>query len=217
LRISIVKQSWLLLVALAGSGCALTDMRLRPPEVPEVSQQCSSTRPLVTLVVPFDDSRPHRNRCGMKKNGYNMDTADILCDADPARYLAGLLAAELDKAGFEVQRKATSSSGGLRLEGQLLQFFVEPKVGASTFTPEADIHVKLSATSASGLRAERNFYMKWEEVSMVGTEDNFQTAADTATARIAGSMTQAVQELIQRFPELKARTAGDSTHAQPCS
>jgi hypothetical protein len=215
---SIVKQSWLFLVVLAGSGCALTDMSLRPPEVPEMSRQCAGTRPLITLVTPFDDSRPQRQRCGMKKNGYNLDTANILCDGDPELYLANLLAAELDKAGFEVQRKAPSaSSGGLHLEGQLLQFFVEPKVGGFTFTPEADIHVKLSAASASGLKAERDFYVKWEEVSLAGTESNFQTAADKATVLIVGNMAQAVQELIQRFPELKTRTSGDSTQAQPCS
>lgn len=154
----------------------------------------------------------------MKKNGYNMDTADILCSANPARYLAKLLAAELDKAGFEVQYKtAAASSEGVQLNGQILQFFVEPKVGAFTFTPEADVHVRLSATSASGLKAERDFYVKWEETSMVGTEDNFQIAADKATFGVVINMAQAVQELIQRYPELKTRTSGTSTQGQPCS
>jgi hypothetical protein len=193
-------------------------MNLRAPELPEVSRQCTGSRPLITLVTPFDDSRPQHNRCGMKKNGYNMDTANILCGADPSRYLARLLAVELDKAGFEVQHKASSaSSSGLKLEGELLQFFVEPKVDAFTYTPEADVHVKLTATSSSGLKAERDFYVKWEETSMVGTEDNFQIAADKATSGVVINMAHAVQELVERYPELKTRTAGDSTQGQPCS
>jgi hypothetical protein len=63
----------------------------------------------------------------------------------------------------------------LRLEGKLLQFFVEPKVGFVTFTPEADIHVRLVASSPSGLLAERDFYVKGEETSLIGTENNFQS------------------------------------------
>jgi hypothetical protein len=154
----------------------------------------------------------------MKKNGYNMETAQIFCGAEPSAYLAELLAAELVEAGFDVQRKNTAtSSGALHLEGELLQFFVEPKVDAFTFTPETDIHVKLTATSASGLDAERDFYVKAEEVALAGTEDTFQTASVRATHQIVTRMAQAVQELVQRYPELKTRTAGTSTQGQPCS
>lgn len=218
MSISLLKHSWLVLLALTGSGCALTDMNLRAPEVPQVARQCGGSRPLITLVTPFDDIRPQKKRCGMKKNGYNMDTADIFCGADPARYLAQRLAVELDKAGFEVQHKAAAgSSDGLKLEGQLWQFFVEPKVGAFTFTPEADVHVRLFATSPSGLKAERSFYVKWEETSMVGTDDNFQIAVDKATSGAVINMTHAVQDLVQRYPELKIRTTPTTNQGQPCS
>ncbi|MFL5348714.1 MAG: hypothetical protein ACJ8AT_28290 [Hyalangium sp.] len=216
-----MKQCLFFLVALSGGGCALTDLTLRAPEVPAVARQCTSTRPLVTLVTPLEDNRPQKKRCGMKKNSYNMDTADIFCGAEPAQYLAGLLAVELDKAGFEVRHTsslaASASTDGVQLEGQLLQFFVEPAVGFATFTPEADAYVRLLATSASGLKAERDFYVKWEETSIVGTEDNFQIAADKATSGVVINMAHAVQELLERYPQLKTRTAGNSTQGQPCS
>lgn len=218
MRFSIVKPSLLLLVALSGSGCAFTDVSLRAPEVSEVARKCTGTRPLITLVTPFEDNRPQKKRCGMKKNSYDMETADVFCGAEPSRYLAGLLAAELDKAGFDVQYKAASaSSEGLHLEGQLLQFFVEPVIGAFTANPEADVYVKLSATSASGLKAERDFYVKWEETSLAATDDNIQIAADKATSGVVINMAHAVQELVERFPELKTRTADNSTQGQPCS
>ena len=214
-----MKQFCLFLaVMVTGSGCALTDMTLRSPAVPEASRQCTGTRPVITLVTPLDDSRPQKHRCGIKKNGYNMETAQIFCGAEPAAYLADLLAAELVEAGFDVQRKAAAtSSGGLHLKGELLQFFVEPVVGAFTFTPEADIQVKLTATTTTGLDAERDFYVKVEEVALAGTEDTFQAAAARATHQISGRMAQAVQELVQRYPELKTRTAETSTQGQPCS
>lgn len=203
---------------LAGSGCALTDVTIKPPAASAAKPQCTSSGPVITLVAPFEDHRQQRQRCGMKKNGYNMDTADVLCAQNPSVYLADLLAKRLVEAGYTVERKASApSAGALHLQGQLLQFFVEPKVGAFTFTPEADIHVKLTATSASGLDAERDFYVKAEEVSAVGLDENFQSAADQATTQLVGNMAKAVEDLFKRYPDLKGQASGNATGAQPCS
>jgi hypothetical protein len=137
----------------------------------------------------------------MQKNGWNWDTANVYCSAEPSIYIADLLANELKEAGFSVPFKAQTSDP-LRVEGKLLQFFVEPKVGFATFSPEADIHVRLVATSGSGLLADRDFYVKVDETSLVGTAGNFQLASEAATRRIIKDMAAAIVALYDRFPEL---------------
>jgi hypothetical protein len=139
----------------------------------------------------------------MKKNGYNMDTADILCAEPPNQWLAALLAEELRKAGFRVATDPRQTGpGALRLEGTLTQFFLEPDVGFLTFSPEADIELRLVATAPSGLVAERRFYGKGRETALSGLEDNFRLAADSAVRDMLARVVNAVAELVQQHPEL---------------
>jgi Uncharacterized lipoprotein len=182
-------------------GCAFANVTVTPPRSPINSGVGGGRGREIVIQVPFADDRPQRSRCGMQKNGYNMDTANVNCSAEPYLFVAELLEKELKEAGFSVSYKAQTRDP-LRVEGKLLQFFVEPKVGFLTFTPEADIHVRLSATSGSGLVAERDFYVKAEEESLVGTEGNFQLAAEAATKRAIKDMVSAIVSLCDRFPEL---------------
>jgi len=163
----------------------------------------------VVVVVPFADERLARDRCGMKKNGYNMDTANVYCAQEPARFLADLLAKELAASGFRIVPAA--EGGAVRIEGRLMQFFVEPKVGAFTFTPEADVHVRLIASAATGLLAERDFYVKGIEESFVGTESNFQLASDTAVRSVVKEMVAAIISLLDRYPDAQLRISAIPT------
>ncbi len=183
-------------------GCAFHDLRVTPPEGPIGSNLSGGNQRSVQVIVPFADDRPVRSRCGMQKNGYNADTANVYCSAEPAQWLADLLATELQATGFKVISASQASAGAVRLEGSLLQFFVEPKVGAFTFSPEADIHVRLVARSPSGLLAERDFYVKGTETSLVGVESNFQAATTSAARSIIKDMVGAVLALMNRYPEL---------------
>lgn len=189
------------LLVIASSGCAITNMNLAPPRGPVAANLTGGKQRYVAVVVPFADERQTPQRCGMKKNGYNMDTASVLCTEPPATFLATLLASELRAAGFEVYTNA-APNGAVKLEGHLLQFFVEPKVGFVTFTPEADVHVRLVASSTSGLLAERDFYVKGTETSLVGTDENMQRASDTAVRAIVRDMVAAVLSLLDRYPDV---------------
>ena len=195
-------RRFLLLPLLALSSCAFATVNVTPPKAPQSTGLTGGKQRAVQLVVPLADARAQPNRCGMQKNGYNMDTANVVCSVAPASWLAESLATELRTAGFTVLPSAPTGATALRLEGKLLQFFVEPKVGFLTFTPEADIHIRLVASSPSGLLAERDFYVKGEETSLVGAESNFQSASDGATRQILGDMVRAVIELMDRYPEL---------------
>lgn len=195
-------QKCLAIFALASlTGCAFTQVNITPPK-DEVSVGLSGGNARrVAVVIPMDDKRDIRHRCGMQKNGYNMDTANVICSREPAQWLPELLASELTKAGFQVEKASEARSPTLQVQGQLLRYFLEPKVGFWTFSPEADIHVKLIARTQAGLVAERNFYVKGIETSMVGVESNVQKASDTAVRGIVKDMVAAIIELNQKYPQ----------------
>jgi hypothetical protein len=192
-----------LLVALSATGCALTTMTLATPTRATTAPSQLGGGREVLLVMPFVDQRDVQNRCGMKKNGYNMETADILCAEPPQRWLATLLGDELRAAGFRVVVDAAqASSSALRLEGTLKRFFLEPDLGLLTFSPEADLELQLVATDPSGLYALRNFYFKGRETALSGLEENFRAAADAAVRQMLGAVVGAVAELTRTYPQL---------------
>lgn len=192
---------------MALTSCAFANITVTPPKAALATNVSGGKHRTVHVVVPLVDNRPIHNRCGMQKNGYNMDTADVNCSAEPAQWLADLMTREFKSAGFNVVTSAPSSPNAVKVEGQLLQFFVEPKVGFFTFTPEADIHVRLVASTQSGLSAERDFYVKGIETSFVGLEYNFQAASDTAVNSLLKSMVAAVVGLMDRYPDLGTERA----------
>jgi len=186
------------------AACALTDMTVVPPEKGVATNLGGGRGRAVQLILPLSDERPDRSRCGMKKNSYNMHTADVHCSAEPSRWLGDLLAGELRAAGFTVVSTTESRPDAVRFEGRLLQYYLEPDVGFFTFTPEADVHVRLVATTPSGLNAERDFYVKGVETSLGGFESNFQAASDKAVRQIVKDMVTAVLQLMDRYPALGA-------------
>ncbi len=194
----------LLLAGAAASGCVFSNMTLRPPAHAKVT---SATTPVaqgreILLVVPFTDQRPIKDQCGMKKNGFNMVTSRIDCSAPPDQFLSQLLGQELTAAGFKVVTDpAQATSAAIRIEGVLLQFFAEPHA-AYTTTPEADIELRLLASSASGLQAQRRFYVKARELSLSGADLNFQLAANDAIKQVLNRSVAAILELLQQFPQL---------------
>lgn len=196
-------------ILLATSGCALTNMTITPPPAPVGAGLTGGKQRTIAVVVPFADDRVAGDRCGMKKNGYNMDTANVYCSEEPARFLATLLARELAASGFQVV--PPTAAAAVRIEGRLVQFFVEPKVGFLTFTPEADVGVRLVATSATGLLAERDFYVKGIEESLVGTEDNFQLASNAAVRAVVKDMVAAILALLDRYPDAQLRVSAIPT------
>ncbi len=209
LRHALALPALLGLVLLSGTGCAFVNLTVHPPNLSEASSRQANAGPPIAVVVPFADERPDPSRCGLQKNGYNMATATVYCSVKPAEFLAQHLAAELRSRGFTVHTDANASdSAALRIEGKLLQFFVEPQIGFVTVNPEADIHVKLVVTSPSGLVAERSFYVKEEEVALAALEPSFQAASDKATRKISSDMARAVKALFERYPQLSTTAAG---------
>jgi hypothetical protein len=186
------------------SGCAFIPVDVAPPAPDELNAQSAAGRRRSVIVeIPFDDRRDDPHRCGTQKNGYDMETADVRCSVPPGSWVADALATGLQRAGFHVlTTHAPSGMRTVRVHGEVTQFFVEPKLGFFTFTPEADIGVRLVVSTPSGLLAERRFYFKGIEESLIGTESNFQAASRTATREATENMVRAVVTLLDRYPDL---------------
>lgn len=197
MRLSVVIFSFSLL-----TGCAFNDVVVNPPS--GISANLSGgERRVIVVYIPFADDRQNRNRCGMQKNGYNMDTASAICSSDPAIWLANLLKEELKTAGFTVKTdEANNKTSALKIRGSLLKLFVEPVIGFTTVTLETDIHIKLLATSDNGLIAERSFFVKGSQSGLAATASNFQASVDNAVKKVIKDIVSDILTLMNRYPEL---------------
>lgn len=191
------------LLVLLLSGCAFKNVNVEPPAAYAGPQITGGEGRELVVAVPFADQRTSPGRCGMQKNGYNMDTADAICRVAPATRLAELLADGLRKAGFAVRSQATGAKpSALQIQGNLLQFFVEPVIGFAMGDMETDIKIRLVARSSTGLLAERDFFVKGTQSAFVGSESNFQKSVDDASMRVIQQMVAAIVTLLNRYPQL---------------
>jgi hypothetical protein len=196
--------------ALVSSGCAFTDIPLTLPNTGLETTIPGGHGRQILIIIPFSDDRMIRDRCGMQKNGYNMDTADAICQSDPDTWIASLLAAELLASGFSVLgTDDVPRSSALRIDGSFVKIFVEPVIGAWSGSLEADLSVTLRATSGTGLEAERSFFVKgWKGGVMASTGKPFHTALGRATDQLLEEMVRAIIDLMDEYPQLGWRRGG---------
>ena len=193
----------LTVVLFSVSGCALTDVNLKAPESGLEKPIPGGNQRQIVVVIPFQDDRQNRTRCGVQKNGYGNETAVAVCQGDPAEWIASFLARELTASGFTVLRSADGARDtALRIEGVLLQIFAEPVVGFWSTTVETDMKVKLVATSKTGLQAERSFFSKGEVTNVIWPQGIFNDSVSNGTRDLLTKMVQAILELMNRYPEL---------------
>ncbi len=194
-------------LAATTSACAFIPVAVEPPAAQGLVQPSSIGRGReIVLTMPLTDARPDPRRCGTQKNGYGMETADVYCRLPPHLWMAQTLAQGLQASGFVVTTPPNGSPSAVHVNGEVQQFFLEPKMSGFTANPEADIAVRLVVTSASGLRAERRFYFKAEDEAALSTEEHFQAAADSATRLAVQGMALAIASLLDRYPGLGVPT-----------
>jgi hypothetical protein len=200
-----MRRVWLpsMILILMLSGCATIDVKLKQPPVGLKTPIPGGNQRQVIVTIPFSDGRQITNRCGMQKGGYGNETATAYCEADPARWLATMLAAELKASGYTV---LTSEDGSrdtaVKIDGVLLKIFAEPVVGAWSTLIETDLSVRLVATSRTGLRAERTFFVKGDLESVIWTQGLFNDSLEKGTRDLLGKMVEAILELMKQYPQL---------------
>jgi hypothetical protein len=200
-----VRELACLAVAIA-SACAYPNVALDLPTRGLDASLSGGKGRQVIVIAPFADAREIRERCGLHKNGFNVDSADVVCQSDPTVWLAQLLSDELRRTGFEVlDEQAPHRPGALRIEGSLVKLFVEPVLGVWSASLETDLAVKLRVTTGTGLEAERSFFVKgWKGGVLMPTPQPFHTATQRATQRLLEELTRAIFELLDRYPQLGA-------------
>jgi hypothetical protein len=185
------------------SACSTTDVKLQLPSGLTAPIPGGAQRQVIIITVPFADARQITNRCGVQRNGYGDETASAYCEGDPAQWIATLLAAELKASGFTVLSSPEGArAGALKIEGALLKLFAEPVIGPWLTTIETDLSVRLVATSRSGLRAERTFFVKGDRESIVWTQGTFNDSLGRGTRELLGKMVEDILELMKRYPQL---------------
>lgn len=200
-----MRRWWLLcaILVLMLSGCSTTDVKLQPPASGLTTPIPGGARRQVIIAIPFADGRRITSRCGMQRNGYGDETASAYCEGDPARWIAAMLAAELEASGFTVlSTEENARDSALKIEGVLLKLFAEPVIGPWLTAIETDLSVKLVATSRTGLRAERTFFVKGDRESIVWTEGTFNDSLKRGTGELLGKMVEEILELMKRYPQL---------------
>ena len=199
-----IHHSIILFLMILSTGCAFTDMPLDMPITGLDVPISGGKKRTIVVVKPFSDERFDTKRCGMKKNGYNMDTADAICKTTPEEWIAQLLADELRASGFNVStEKPMMSANTLIIEGSITKLFAEPVLGMWSGSVETDIEVKLTASSESGLLAERVFFAKGiKKGLMVATAGPFHTSLKRAADEILTNMIEAIFYLMNKYPNL---------------
>jgi hypothetical protein len=196
-------RGWTLLTVLAFSGCALAEVNVKPPEAGLETPIPGGNQRQVIVTIPFQDARQTTTRCGVQKGGYGNETAQAICQGNPAQWIAEFLARELRASGFTVlPSEEGARDSALKVEGVLLKIFVEPVVGFWSTTVESDLNVKLVATSKTGLQAERTFFAKGEKTSIIWPQGIFNDSVERGTRDLLTKMVEAILELMKRYPEL---------------
>jgi hypothetical protein len=189
---------WLpcVLLALMLSGCATIDVKLKQPPEGLKTPILAGNQRQVIATIPFSGGRQITNRCGVQEGG-------AYCEGDPVQWIAAMLAAELKASGFTVlSTEAGSRDTALKIEGVLLNIFAEPVVGAWSTVIETDLSVRLVATSPTGLRAERTFFVKGDLESIIWTQGLFDDSLERGTRDLLGKMVEAILELMKQCPQL---------------
>ena len=186
------------------TGCAFTDVHLDMPISGLETPISGGNNREVIVSIPFIDARTHKERCGMKKNGYNMDTADAICDIAPSIWVAQLLADELRASHFRVLTpNDPHGKSALRINGTIQKVFLEPVIGGWSGSLETDLQVRLVATTESGLHAERNFFVKGiKKGVMASTRTPYHTSLKRAADELLTEMVESIFYLMNKYPQI---------------
>jgi hypothetical protein len=180
------------------SGCAFTNVDVSFPTTATASYSGGQGR---ALIIPtFVDQREIKNRIGMQKNGFGMDTASALPDQSVENWLASRLGAELKSSGFQVVSEGTNARA-TRVEGYVLKLFIEPVQQWATVDLETDLSVRLRVTRPDGLEAESHYFVKGVGQGLMSLGGAYSASLSNATDVLMKRVVADIINLLNRFPD----------------
>jgi hypothetical protein len=170
------------------------------------------------IVFPAVDERPDAAGCGAVRSSMTEGTALVTCEPEPKDWLAHLVLAGLNQAGFHiVTTENARSPDPLRLNLTLKQLFMDmqPQYEAEAWLLSADVQVLIQAKTATGLAAERSFVVGkkqlvtapspgWDDHQPVKHDASLARAyvMDEATRDLAAEIVNAIIILADRYPTI---------------
>lgn len=184
------------------TGCALSTTHVRPSPIDtNVMASARGRGREVIIAAPFDDARDDKHRCGLKRNGFGLETADVICDVPAGRWVADELAERLTREGYRVlSAEAVPGPATIVVRGTLKKLFVEP----TATHVRGDAMVDLVVTTASGFRSTKTVDVRVKRPAMITAEDPLEEAAHHATRHLAVDMATAIGDLLEPHPDLGA-------------
>jgi hypothetical protein len=187
-------------LVLALDGCALTSGHVRL-EAARLTVPVTTGAGREVIIFPAEDQRSDVHRCGVKRNTYGSETANVYCEPPPAQWLSEVVLRSVDKAGFKVVTTQTAKSPDpLRLRLTLNHLFVDQVPGFVTVSLLADVHVTITAETSTGLSAERSFCVRGERDVPAVIDAGLQSSFDQAAQSLADEIVLALVELAKTYP-----------------
>jgi hypothetical protein len=187
-------------VMLAGlvSGCAFANVNVSLPADTTAGYSGGQGR---ALIIPtFVDRREVKERVGMQKNNFGMDTASAVPDQSVDAWLTARLASELRSAGFQIVSEGPNPKAS-RVQGYILKLFIEPVQQWMTVDLETDLSVRIRVTRPDGVEAERQYFVKGVEQGLASLAGSYTASVRKATDTLMKRIVADVINLLNRFPE----------------
>jgi len=180
------------------SGCAFSNISVNLPTQPTSGYSGGDNR--VVSVPKFIDQRDIKDRIGMQKNGFAMDTANAIPDQSVDAWVAARLAAELKAAGFQVIGDEADPKA-IKIQGYVLKMFTEPVVQWTTVDLETDLAVRIQLIRGDGLEAERRYFVKAVEQGMMSLSGAFNGSVNKASDALMKRLVPDIINLLNKYPE----------------
>jgi len=132
------------MVAIGLCGCALTKDHIALNYTPQQNVAKVAGAEEAGVVVSVADTRAVRDRVGSKKNGYGMETAEIIATNDVALVLSKALETELSARGFKIQ------PGSAKLDVELNKCLNDFKMGMWSGSAIAELVINVQLKKADG-------------------------------------------------------------------
>jgi hypothetical protein len=130
------------------------------------------------------DVRPEGPHIGVKKNGYGMDSAEVVLDdgVEAAAWVRSALLEDLRSEGFEVVVWSDAPGDAVLIHVELEQFFVEPENHFMTVELHAIVVFRLTVELPGGEAYARRFKGHRSSPFMLVTDGDIEPLVEVAAA-----------------------------------